>query len=476
MTRTLTGREEQLEQMQQALQSGRPELIALVGRRRVGKTFLIRHAYEGQMAFELTGIQSSTKQEQIQNFFFRLRTHFPNTTIERPPDTWLEAFHILIGHLEQLNSHGPLVVVFDEFPWLSSSRSGFLKGFSYFWNSWASTQNIVVVICGSAASWMIRNVINDRGSLHNRVTRFLQVDPFTLKETESFLHSKDILLDRYQILSLYMALGGIPMYLELVEPGLSAIQNIQNLCFSRTGFLRDEFNRLYPALFDSPERHLEIVRTLASKRIGLTREEIIAATSITNGGTLTRTLQELAQSGFISQHGAFRKKTKDTLYRLTDEYTLFYLTFIEPLGIASHQSFTDLSTLPQWRSWSGFTFESICLRHIDPIRTSLGIAGISSRVSSFRARPVDGLPGTQIDLLIDRNDQTINLCEMKYSTEDFVITKAFIENMQQKKAVFRHHTRTRKHLFTTLITTFGTVDNVHRNSVDQVLDLDDLFS
>ncbi len=476
MKNIIIGRTAQKKELEEALSSDKPEMIALVGRRRVGKTYLVSQMYEKHIDFEITGLQYGNKREQLENFMLRMGRHFPDYDLQSIPKSWLKAFNHLTLALESLVKKTKMVVFLDELPWLASRKSGFLTGLSYFWNSWAVKQNIVLVICGSAASWMIKKVINDRGGLHNRVTRLLHLYPFSLSETEAYCRARNIKLDRYQILQMYMVMGGIPMYLDQVKPRLSAIQNIQQICFAPTGYLRNEFERLFASLFGEYQKHIAIIRALATKRKGLTRTEIIKVTKLTNSGKLTGILYELETSGFITIYGAYGKKAKESLYRLTDSYSLFYLTFLEPLGKNSQLDFTQLSDLPLWKTWSGYTFENICLTHITEIRKALSIAGMTSSIASFIARPKDGLPGTQIDLLIDRSDQSINVCEIKFSIEDYVVTKKDVENIQTKKQVFRYHSKTKKHLFTTIITTMGVVENQHKiNSVDQVVTLDELF-
>lgn len=477
MAEKIIGRQQQIIALQAALSSNKPEMIALIGRRRVGKTFLIRQIYNNKIDIEVTGLQHGNKKIQLQNLVFSMEKYFPAFLLKKQPTSWLEGFHLLSQALETLQKNEKLVVFLDELPWLGTKRSGFITGLSYFWNSWASKQNIVVVICGSAASWMIKKIINDKGGLHNRVTRLIFLYPFTLKETETYCRYKGIRLGKYQLLQLYMTMGGIPMYLDQLRPGLSAIQNIQEICFSSTGYLRNEFERLYASLFDNYHNHVAIIRALASKRSGLTRSALIQFTKFKNGGMLSEILEELEISGFISVYGGYGKKVKESLYRLTDFYSLFYLTFIEPLGKGNQSDFTQLSDLPQWTTWSGYTFENICLTHIQQIRQALSIAGMASSVASFIAKPKDGLPGTQIDLLIDRNDQSINVCEIKFSKSLYQVTKKDADSFLNKKAVFQYHTKTKKHLFMTLITTMGVVENNHKiNHVDQVVTMKDLFS
>jgi uncharacterized protein len=477
MDKILIGREPQIQELEEALHSNRPEMIALVGRRRVGKTYLVKQVFKERIDFEITGLQKGNKQDQLQNFVFCVGKYFPNYRFREKPTSWLIAFHQLSQALESLKKEEKKVVFIDELPWLDSNRAGFITGLSWFWNSWAVNEHIVVVICGSAASWMIKKVINDRGGLHNRVTRLLMLYPFTLAETEAYCKYRQINLNRYQILQVYMVMGGVPMYLEQLKSGLSAMQNIQNICFSPSGYLRNEFERLFASLFKNHQQHISVVRALASRRMGLTRQEIIRMTKFSNGGMLTEILDELEKSGFMTLHSGYGKKVKDILYRLADPYSLFYLTFIEPLGKNTVFDFSQFSDLPEWKTWGGYAFENVCLAHITAIRKALSILGVASSVSSFIASPEDGLSGAQIDLLIDRNDQTINLCEIKYSITDFTLTKKDVDNIENKKRVFRHHTGTKKHLFVTLITTMGVVNNAHRlNHIDQVVTLDDLFS
>lgn len=476
MKRRLIGREKEIETLELSFESNKPELIAVIGRRRVGKTFLIKEVYKDYLDFELTGLQHTTKTEQLQNFTFAFRNAFPDYEIETKPNSWLEAFYLLSKGLVEKKKQEKMVIFLDELPWLASKRSGFITGLGWFWNSWAVNQNVVLVICGSAASWMIDKVINNKGGLHNRVTQLMLLAPFSLGETEAFLQSKNINLSKYQITQLYLAMGGIPMYLDQIKPSLSGIQNIHAICFQKGGYLRNEFDRLFSSLFENSENHLKLIRVLASKKMGMTRKEIIKGTSFKNGGTLTATLNELNQSGFIEIYSSYGKKKQLSLYRLTDPYTLFYLTFIEALGANVKTDFTKLSDLQNYKSWSGYAYENICLMHINQIRKALGISGIYTSVSSFVAKPVDGFSGAQIDLLIDRGDHSINLCEIKYSAKDYEVTKKDVTNIDNKKRVFQYHSKTTKHIFTTIITTFGVVKNKHRlNHVDQVVVLDDLF-
>lgn len=474
--KNLIGRANQIQDLEEALTSNKPEMVALIGRRRIGKTYLVKRVYENRINFELTGIQYANKKEQLQNFLVQIAKFCPNFELNQKPGSWLEAFFMLAKALESQKNKEKQVIFLDELPWLGTKRSDFIKGLGWFWNSWAENQKIVVVICGSAASWMIKKVINDKGGLHNRITKLIYLHAFTLNETEQFLASKQIRLNRYQITQIYMTMGGVPMYLDQLKPGLSAVQNIQNVCFEEEGYLRNEFERLFSSLFDNHENHVEVIKTLAKKRMGMTRNQIIENSRFKNGGMLSEILDELEKSGFIEIYASHEKLKRESLYRLSDQYSMFYLTFLDKLSKNAKSDFQSMSNLPKWKAWSGYSFENICFYHIKQIKGALSIGGVSTKISSFFAQPKDGLPGTQIDLLIDRTDNCINLCEMKFSSEMYEVTKKDVDNIAIKRNVFRHQSKTKKHIFTKLITTFGAIENTNKvNYIDQVVTLDSLF-
>ncbi len=473
----MIGRESEIETFEKAMASPKSELIAVIGRRRVGKTYLIREFFKGRIDFEMVGLKDGDKQQQLRNFTYRLSEVQNATDLDDVPQDWLEAFHTLIAYLESLGDPGRKKVVFiDELPWVATARSGFLTGFSYFWNSYASNHNVVVVICGSATAWMIKKVINNKGGLHNRVTRKIVLNPFTLTETEAYFKSRNIAFDRYQLLQLYMAMGGIPHYLDQVERGKSAAQNIDQICFHPQGLLRNEFGNLYSSLFTHPERYELIVRTLAGSWKGITRSGIMAAAQLTDGGGLTSILNELEQSGFITSYVPFNKKKKDTLFRLTDNYSLFYLKFIQDIQKNQTGNWLSLSQTQSWKSWSGYAFENICLQHIDKIKEALGIAGIHTRNVSFFSKGTDETEGFQVDLVIDRADNTISLCEVKFYNDEYILSKEQAAQIRRKRTLFRQLTKTKKQLLMVLITTYGMIEGKHSlGLIDNRVDMDDLF-
>jgi uncharacterized protein len=466
----LIGRLEEKKILESALHSSKPEMVSVIGRRRVGKTFLIKSVYERHIDFEITGIQHASRAEQLRNFMIQMGKYAQGSgfPVVMPKD-WLEAFYLLSTWLETRSRKGKQVVFLDELPWLATHRSGFLKGLSWFWNSWAVNRDIVVVVCGSAASWMIQNIVHNKGGLHNRITRRIYLKPFNLEETEKFLQSKKLHFDRYQILQLYMTLGGVPHYLDELEGGKSVAQNIDAICFAENGLLRDEFSKLYAALFDNAALHVKIVRTLATKNKGLTRLELVQNGQLSEGGGLTDALEELLHSGFISVYQPFDKKKKESLYRLTDEFSLFYLQFMEPHTSDGAGTWQKLSKKQTYITWSGYAFENICLKHIEQIKKALGISGIYAVASSYFRKSSAEQEGFQIDLLIDRDDHVINMCEIKFYAAELVIDKNAALRYRNKIMAFKTDSKTNKQVMLTFITTFG----VQRSDI--VLSLTDSF-
>lgn len=473
----LIGRDTEKKILKEVLGSGSPELIAVYGRRRVGKTFLIRKFLEREIVFEYTGSRGAKLSDQLKNFNRALDNATGNKKIYRVPGNWADAFEQLTYFLTPKLGQSRSVVFLDEFPWLNSHKSGFLAAFDHWWNSWGNKQkNLVVIICGSAASWMIQNIVNNKAGLHNRITGKIRLLPFNLKETEEFLKSRRIRLDRYQILQIYMIMGGIPHYLNGVRKGESAAQAVERICFTKDGLLATEFKNLYYSLFDDPTRHLAIVKALAGNHSGLTRQELIEKIKMTSGGTITGILDELTESGFVSHHPAYDRKSKDAVYKLADEFTHFYFKYMERSRKIGEGSWQTISSGSSWKSWSAFAFERICLKHIPQIKKALGISGIYTEEAQWRFISKKE-QGVQIDLVLDRRDFVINLCEMKFSESKFAIDKAYASSLENKIAVFRTQTKSNKSIFITFISTFGMSDNEYaRRLVQNSITMNDLFA
>ena len=481
---TIIGRQEEKKILAKATKSPDPEFIVVYGRRRVGKTHLIREYFSDDICFEIIGKNKAPLKEQLQNFAYSLSDAIGIDIKTQTPDSWTDAFRQLEQFLTSSmpkKRKGKRVLFFDELPWLNTPRSRFISCLEHFWNHWCSKQNdIILVVCGSAAAWMIQNIVQAKGGLHNRLTRQIRLLPFTLTETAAFLRYRGVKITRMQVIELYMVLGGIPHYLKQVEPGLSASQIIDSVCFAPLGLLREEFHRLYISLFEKNEQHIKIVRCLAKKRQGLARNEILKLTGLHSGGSVSQRLEELEESGFILSYIPFGKKVNDAVFRLSDEYSLFFLDWISRLGKRSPHSGYWMSQLntPRRRTWAGYAFENLCLKHVQKIKSALGIDQVLTTESPWHHQPSQtaSTPGAQIDLLIDHRDATINICEIIFSESKFTINKSYATDLRRKRDVFQKITGTKKNLFLTMITTYGITSNPYsKELVANSIVLDDLF-
>lgn len=470
----ITGRKKELDLLRTLKDNLSSTFVAVYGRRRVGKTFLIRHAFDNEFDFHLTGMSNVSLSQQLANFHAALTKYYPSANEKEPASDWFTAFKQLSILLES-GKRRKKVVFLDELPWLDTTQSDFIPALEHFWNSWVTTRkDVILVVCGSSAGWMINKLINNKGGLHNRVTHRIKLDPFTLKECEAFLKYKGAMFDRYQITQLYMAMGGIPFYLEQIDIKQSAAQNINRLCFEKDGMLRTEFDNLFRSLFDNAEKHIAIIEALSKKAKGLTRGELIRRAKLPTGGGVTRILKELEESNFIRKYISYGKRERNSLYQLADFYSLFYLKFIKGTDTLDENTWINGLDNPEQRSWSGYAFEQVCLAHINGIKRALGISGVQTVTSSWIKTGAG--PGAQIDLVIDRRDQVINICEMKFSVNPFTISKKYAEELRNKIRVFKEDTKTRKAIFLTMITTFGLNRNNYSTSlVQNDLTMDILF-
>ena len=455
MEEEIFARFKEKEVLKKIYESSSPSFIAIYGRRRVGKTFLVKKYFENKgIFFHVTGIKDAKMSVQLQNFAIELNEVFSANKSKNSPKDWHEAFYLLRKEIEKIGSKGKIVIFFDELPWLASPKSGFLQALDHFWNRHLShMKNIILIVCGSAASWMINKVMNDRGGLHGRITHEIPLYPFNLFETNDFLKSKNIQLDLHQLIEIYMALGGVAKYLTFVKKGYSAAQMINELFFTKQGALVHEFNRLYQSLFNNYEAHVLIVKTLAKKSSGMTYRELIQDTKLPQGGSFTQMLRELQISGFIDTISTFNRGKRSQKYILTDEYTYFYLTWVSNLS----QTELDDNTLEYWMHlrqknqfeiWKGFAFERLCLKHIQFIKKAMGIGAVSAKISKWSSisTPNRKDDGAQIDFIIDRADHTINLCEVKCSFNSYEITKIVCKYFKFQKKYFQKGNKYSKNL------------------------------
>jgi AAA+ ATPase superfamily predicted ATPase len=478
MESNIVGRGKELAIIDKLLTSGKAEFLAVYGRRRVGKTFIVREHLKSQIQFSFSGSFEEVNSVQLANFFHEYVRRTRGKRETTVPHDWSMAFHYLADYLFAIKDNQAKVVVFiDELPWIDTPKSGFVKALEYFWNQHASTMsNLLLVVCGSAASWMQHKLLKDKGGLYNRITKRIKLEPFTLYETEQYCKIKRLKLTRYQIIQLYMVMGGVPFYWNELSQGKSAEQLIDEICFESTGLLATEYHQLYYSLFKNAENHVAVIEALAGHPYGLSRDDLLKKSGLPEGGTFNRTVEDLYESGFITKHRPFEKKKKETIYRLIDMYSLFYLNFINNNVKNRANTWQKIANQARFVSWSGYAFENICLQHSNQILNKLGISGTFTEISSWRHKGNDELPGAQIDMLIDRKDGMINLCEAKFSNKEFIIDKDYNAVLRQKRAVFSHVTKTKKSVVTTLITTYPAMRNsYYLEEIHSEVNMDDLF-
>lgn len=463
----VAGRIDEIQILNGLLESDTSEFLAVYGRRRIGKTYLIRQVYEKHIIFDSSGLHEKNTDQQLENFWLDISRASKSNTLQ--PQTWLQAFSLLKAYIDTLKSKQKKVIFLDEISWFDTPRSGFLAALDNFWNMYCSKRtDIILVICGSAASWIINKVINNRGGLHNRITRQLLLKPFDLKETKAFLEMNHVKLVLKDIVQLYMCLGGVPFYMKDIVPAKSVGQILDTLFFDKNAMLKNEFENLYASLFKNSHLHELVVKTLATKSKGLTRNEILEATKLSSGGGFTNILNELTACGFVTQVYPINKKKEESLYRLVDEFTLFYFKFF---GNSDYTG-SNFTNKPSFKSWSGYAFENLCFKHVFQIKKALGIQGIISRDYSW----ISPDSTAQVDMVIDRDDNVINLLEAKYYQTEYEMTQQYAETLEKRKHVFIKATKTKKNVFTTMVSIHGAkVNEYYLSTVSNQLVVADLF-
>lgn len=474
MRENIIGRKEEQLLLERLYQSNKSEFIAICGRRRVGKTFLIREFFEEELVFSVSGLAEGNKKEQLKNFHQTLLRY--DFSSSKEPEDWLDAFNMLIKYLSSLPKRRK-VILLDETPWMDTPRSGFIMALEHFWNGWASAQrDIVLIVCGSATSWMMDKLINSKGGLHNRLTRHIFLNPFTLNETELFLETNGFRLSRYEIAECYMIMGGIPFYLSLLDASKSLAQNIDQLFFRAFGELRGEFSNLYAALFKNSDDYVKVVSALSEKMSGLTRTEIQTKTSLSSGGGLSSILNDLEICGFIKKTLRYNGKCKDNVFQLVDFFTLFHFRFIKGHSVRDTHFWTSIQRTSTFYNWAGNMFELLVASHTRQLKQKLGISGVLTDIYSWRTLNDENMPGAQIDLVIERQDRTVNICEIKFSEDEYLIDNEYDKILRRKMEAYRRYKISGKvSIQLTMITTYGLARGKYNGNVQNEVVLDDLF-
>lgn len=470
----IIGREYEQQRLLDFFKSEYSEFVAVYGRRRIGKTYLVKETFDYKFSFQHTGVQGGDKARQLSEFAQSLKNAGAVGGLKLKD--WFEAFHALEDLLSKLPD-GKKVVFIDELPWMDTQKSGFVSALEHFWNGWATMRkDILLIVCGSAASWIVSKIVKNYGGLHNRLSAQLYLKPFTLHECELYVKSREINMTRRQILETYMVLGGVPYYWSFLQRRFSYSQNIDNMFFAEGAELRNEFDALYASLFKNPSPYVDLVTLLGKKKIGMTRNEIVKNFGKDTGGTLTTVLRDLELCGFLRAYNSIGKTAKDTVYQLIDNFTLFYFKFMQENRRHDSQFWSHSVSKQFYAVWSGLAFERVCLQHTAQIKRALGISGVVSSDYSWVYRPQNAdETGVQIDLLIDRDDDTINLCEMKFTKDKYEITKQYSEALWRKVTVFEQKSGSKKSVFPVMITVYGLLRNAYADDIQHQVVMDDLF-
>lgn len=470
----VTGRNKEMKILEETLNDDRSHFVAVYGRRRIGKTYLIRETFKNRFTFQHAGLSKGTLEDQL--FAFESSIKDSGLVPVRKSKNWLEAFEYLKDVVRNSPEKKKIIFI-DELSWMDTQNSDLIVALEHFWNGWASARDdIVLIVCASASSWILSKVIHDKGGLYNRLTEQIHLDTFTLSECEEYIKEKGLVFNRSQIMQYYMIFGGVPYYWSFLKKGQSMAQNIDRILFENDAPLKDEFKYLYASIFRNPQVHIRIIETLATKKVGMTREEIIDNSGITNSGDLTKKLEELESCGFIRKYNSFGMKKKNAVYQLIDNYTLFYYSFLAD-GTNDEQFWSHQLNNPAINSWMGLSFERVCLRHEKQIKMKLGISGVQTEVCSWYCKEdkEKGVRGSQIDMLIARKDQVINLCEMKYGTSQYTLKKEDDEKIRTRISDLQNVTGTKYAIYPTIITTYGLIDNKYSGEIQSVIVMDDLF-
>ena len=484
MKSLIVARKKEQAEFERLINEPTAQLLAVYGRRRTGKTFLVREYFDDKFTFKHTAVSPMELKErddgellyrvQLNEFAVSLRKYGSKDIT--PIIDWFDAFHRLEALLDSKRKKKKMVVFIDELPWLDTPRAGFLSAFEHFWNNWGSGKhNLLLIVCGSATSWMLDNLINNKGGLYGRSTCEMHIHPFTLKETESYFQWRGVTLDHYDTVQWYMLTGGVAYYLSCFKPGLSLAQNVDEVFFSSDGFLQKEYDRLFTSLFADNNNYRRIVEVLSGNRYGLTRETIAERAEIAIGGTLSNMLKSLVQNDLVSIYWNFGESKRTQYYKLTDMFCLFYLGFVQRNPTTNRTFWNDNQNSPKLNSWRGRAFEDVCFVHQQQVKRALGIDGVQAEIYPWHALGDASNSGAQIDMLIDRADRVINLCEMKFTQSDFTISKDYDERLRKKLSVLLEMTEGKRNVQVTLVTTFGLKSNMYSNRVQRVVTLKDLF-
>lgn len=480
------GRAKEKAELKTVLESKKSEFLGIYGRRRIGKTFLIREYFKNMKGVQFLSFQGQKDVDtktQIDTFYHELEKQFKiNYQLKRARD-WQGAFHDFDKFIEKhtLENKKDVIVLFlDELPWFCNSKAGFLPALDYYWNQrWSANAKMKLIVCGSAASWMIKNVVNAKGGLHNRLTKKMYIAPFQFVEVKEFSKTNKLNFTDTQLLQIYMVLGGVPFYWSLLKKTTPISKQIDDLLFGKNAILKNELQNIFRSLFDNSELHLRIVKILSAAKSGIERNTLLNKCQIKSGGQASQYLDNLIHSGFIESFHLFGNKKKLTLFRLIDSFSYFDSYWSkQSLGLVAF--WQNKIQTPKLNTWAGYAFENFCLQHINQIIKALEIDRQVEAIHSWHSIDQNKKgdieeKGAQIDLIIERMDGVLHVIEIKYSQNEFVLKKEDAKNILNKVDRFKEKTQYRGQIKINLVTPIGLKKGLWNDEVfDKTITLKDL--
>ncbi len=470
----IIGRKAEKKELEQCEKSKKSELVCVYGRRRAGKTYLVEQTFGDYFAFRAIGLEKGSIKDQLKAFNQRLQEC--GDEVRKVPQNWFEAFSRLDKILSRddiiLSPHGKKIVFFDEFPWFATQRSDFLLAFEDFWNR-RGTQSgdLVFIICGSATSWIIKNVLEDSGSMYKRVTAQIFIKPFSLAETKLYFDDNEFDWSKEQIMEFQMVFGGLPFFMSLMNENESFRQNIDRLLFRPNALLQDETDKLLESTLKKSPVYGQILGELSSHLYGMKKSECQEKLNIPVG-TFTRAVEDLIKCRYIVEYTRNYEKSNPLYIQLVDPYLLFHFHFLSNRKRIT--SYEDLSSnIGLYSNWRGHAFEILCFHHLDQIKKSLGISGVKTECFSWTNS--EDKEKIQIDMVIERDDKITNICEMKCTDQPFVMSKEDDLSLLRKRDIFKEKTRTKNSIRIVLVSAAGLSGVAHTEHISDVITLGDLF-
>ncbi len=471
----IISRKEEKKDLEYCERSKKSELICVYGRRRVGKTFLVEQTFR-DFAFRAVGLEKGTTKQQLKSFGQRLIEY--GDDIKQTPENWFEAFSrldkILSGESIRRSLNGKKIVFLDEFPWFATKKSDFLVAFEDYWNR-RGTQDgdLLFIICGSATSWIIKNVIKNTGNMFQRVTKKICVEPFTLAETELFFKDREFDWSREQIAECQMIFGGLPFFFDLMNTSQSLVKNINRLLFDKDALFGDETKKLLDATLSESPIYEKILSKLAFARYGIKKSELQVEIAAPNG-TYGRAVQDLVDCGYVIEYKKKYEEYNPLYIQLVDPFLLFHYHYLsKEKRIDSYEDL--IGNIGRYDNWRGTAFEILCLNNTASIKSALGIRGVKTECYPWYNSTDKKNERVQIDMVIERADKITNLCEIKYTNKPFVIDASYEQELIKKRDIFKEKTGTSQALKVIIISAAGVSGTRYTSYISDIITLDDIF-